>query len=439
MARSSAARRSRRCSASSATPQVERRRAGRAARRPRRTTPGSPPRLDVWMSHGDHVAALPPGFTVTARTDRMPARRMADEARALVRRAVPSRSHAHAAGRGAPASASCARSAAAQTLWTRGNIIEDADRARARAGRQRQGAARPVRRRRFLGGRRAAAQGDRRPADLRVRRSRPAAPATKATRSWRCSPSNMGVKVIRVDAERALPRRAARASATRKPSARSSAACSSRSSTRKRTKLADVEVAGAGHDLPGRDRVGRQQDRQGARHQVAPQRRRPAGEHEARSWSSRCASCSRTKCARSASSSACRARWSTAIRSRARASACASSAKCKQGVRRPAAPGRRTSSSTSCARHDLYDKTSQAFAVFLPVNSVGVMGDGRALRLRHRAARRGDHRLHDRALGAPAVRLPRHGLAAASSTKCAASRAWSTTSRGKPPATIEWE
>jgi GMP synthase (glutamine-hydrolysing) len=28
-------------------------------------------------------------------------------------------------------------------------------------------------------------------------------------------------------------------------------------------------------------------------------------------------------------------------------------------------------------RHDLYDKTSQAFAVFLPVKSVGVMGDGR--------------------------------------------------------------
>ncbi|MEM7279451.1 MAG: GMP synthase (glutamine-hydrolyzing), partial [Pseudomonadota bacterium] len=26
---------------------------------------------------------------------------------------------------------------------------------------------------------------------------------------------------------------------------------------------------------------------------------------------------------------------------------------------------------------DLYDKTSQAFAVFLPVRSVGVMGDGR--------------------------------------------------------------
>jgi hypothetical protein len=44
-------------------------------------------------------------------------------------------------------------------------------------------------------------------------------------------------------------------------------------------------------------------------------------------WWSRCASCSRTKCAAWASSWACRARWSTAIRSRARAWACASSAK----------------------------------------------------------------------------------------------------------------
>src|SRR5688572_1199589 len=31
-----------------------------------------PGKLNVWMSHGDHVAAAPPGFTVTARTDRIP-------------------------------------------------------------------------------------------------------------------------------------------------------------------------------------------------------------------------------------------------------------------------------------------------------------------------------------------------------------------------------
>ena len=37
-------------------------------------------------------------------------------------------------------------------------------------------------------------------------------------------------------------------------------------------------------------------------------------------------------------------------------------------------------------RHGLYEKTSQAFAVYLPVKSVGVMGDGRRYEPRDRAA-----------------------------------------------------
>ena len=43
--------------------------------------PGAPPRLDVWMSHGDHVAQAPPGFTVTATTDRIPVAAFADDTR----------------------------------------------------------------------------------------------------------------------------------------------------------------------------------------------------------------------------------------------------------------------------------------------------------------------------------------------------------------------
>src|SRR5690606_22107152 len=41
--------------------------------------PGSPPRLDVWMSHGDHVSQAPPGFVVTARTDRVPVAAFAND------------------------------------------------------------------------------------------------------------------------------------------------------------------------------------------------------------------------------------------------------------------------------------------------------------------------------------------------------------------------
>src|SRR5690606_13211360 len=36
-------------------------------------------RLNVWMSHGDHVTRAPPGFTVTASTARVPVAAMANE------------------------------------------------------------------------------------------------------------------------------------------------------------------------------------------------------------------------------------------------------------------------------------------------------------------------------------------------------------------------
>jgi len=37
--------------------------------------------LDVWMSHGDHVVAVPPGFSVVASSDNAPLAAMADESR----------------------------------------------------------------------------------------------------------------------------------------------------------------------------------------------------------------------------------------------------------------------------------------------------------------------------------------------------------------------
>jgi GMP synthase (glutamine-hydrolysing) len=41
------------------------------------------PLLDVWMSHGDRVATVPPGFTVIASSDNAPLAAMADESRRL--------------------------------------------------------------------------------------------------------------------------------------------------------------------------------------------------------------------------------------------------------------------------------------------------------------------------------------------------------------------
>ncbi len=42
---------------------------------------GQSPELDVWMSHGDRVLSVPPGFAVTAASDSAPAAAMADEKR----------------------------------------------------------------------------------------------------------------------------------------------------------------------------------------------------------------------------------------------------------------------------------------------------------------------------------------------------------------------
>jgi len=80
--------------------------------------------LDVWMSHGDHVAAAPPGFIVTARTERIPVAAMANEDK----RWYGVQFHpevTHTKQGSALLKRFVADICGCATLWTAANIIED--------------------------------------------------------------------------------------------------------------------------------------------------------------------------------------------------------------------------------------------------------------------------------------------------------------------------
>jgi GMP synthase (glutamine-hydrolysing) len=90
--------------------------------------------LDVWMSHGDQVVALPPGFKVIASSDNAPIAAMADEARRLY--AVQFHPEVTHTKQGAVILRRFLHDiAGCGSLWTTANIIDDAVRGvRARVG-----------------------------------------------------------------------------------------------------------------------------------------------------------------------------------------------------------------------------------------------------------------------------------------------------------------
>ena len=238
--RSWAARSSRARSASSATRRSARAgtRSSSPASRTARNAEGHG-LLDVWMSHGDKVTALPPGFGVIAqqrrlrRSRRWPTRRAASTACSSIPRSR-TRSRARRSSR-----ASRTTSAAAAQDWNMTDYVGEAVAAHPRAGRQRGGDPRAVGRRRLVGRRGADPQGDRRPAHLRVRRPRPPAPER----------GRAGDGHVRAQPRR--PRRStstrptrssrrSRASPTPSRSAGSSASCSSTCSSARRRSCAST-------------------------------------------------------------------------------------------------------------------------------------------------------------------------------------------------------
>ena len=90
--------------------------------------------LDVWMSHGDRVDALPPGFVATATTATIPYAAMADEARRFY--GVQFHPEVTHTTQGARLLERFVREiAGSDALWSVGNIIEDATaRVRAQVG-----------------------------------------------------------------------------------------------------------------------------------------------------------------------------------------------------------------------------------------------------------------------------------------------------------------
>jgi GMP synthase (glutamine-hydrolysing) len=103
---------------------------------PTLTTDTSVPRiaLDVWMSHGDRVVTLPPGFSAVAATESLPYAAMADETRRYYGvqfhpEVTHTKQGAELLRRFVVDIAGC------ETLWTAANIIEDAAaRVRAQVG-----------------------------------------------------------------------------------------------------------------------------------------------------------------------------------------------------------------------------------------------------------------------------------------------------------------
>jgi GMP synthase (glutamine-hydrolysing) len=127
----------------------------------------------VWMSHGDRVTAIPEGFEVIATSTGAPFAAIANDARKIY--AVQFHPEVVHTVNGSRIYKNFLAMAGLKGDWTMAAFRQEMVAEDPRPGRRRQGDLRPVGRRRQLGGRGADPRGDRRATDLRVRRHRPAA------------------------------------------------------------------------------------------------------------------------------------------------------------------------------------------------------------------------------------------------------------------------
>ena len=138
-----------------------------------------------------------------------------------------------------------------------------------------------------------------------------------------------------------------------------------------------------------------------------------------------------------------RMKWSTATLPRAGPGR-AHPRRGQSRIRQPAATRRRDfieelrNTIDEASGKSWYDLTSQAFAVFLPVKSVGVMGDGRTYEWVVALRAGGHQRLHDRPLGRTALQPVGPDFQPDYHEVRGINRVVYDVS-GKPPATIEWE
>ena len=198
-----------------------------------------------------------------------------------------------------------------------------------------------------------------------------------------------------------------------------------------------VRLPGAGHALSRRhrERVGASGRRRRSR---ATTTSAACPSACASSWSSRCGSCSRTKCARSGCRSASKRTSSGGSRSPGPGLAVRLLGEITRAAPGAAAPRRRRRRRTRSARPGWYRRLWQSFAVLLPVQSVGVMGDERTY----------EHTIAIRAveskdgMTADWARLPHDLLARISSRVVNEVKGINRVVydiSSKPPSTIEWE